>query len=105
MTSTSVPAPKSPGNLDALLAQGVIPIVNENDSVSDEEIKFGDNDVLSALLCSLGKANLLVILSTAKGLMTHPQKLAPWFPLLPRSHLLSSKWPKARIVPPRWVVW
>lgn len=59
--------------LDALLAQGVIPIVNENDSVSDEEIKFGDNDVLSALLCSLGKANLLVILSTAKGLMTHPE--------------------------------
>ena len=59
--------------LEALLAQGVVPIVNENDSVSDEEIKFGDNDVLSALLCSLGKADLLVILSTAKGLMTHPQ--------------------------------
>ncbi len=59
--------------LEALLAQGVVPIVNENDSVSDEEIKFGDNDVLSALLCSLGKADLLVILSTAKGLMTHPE--------------------------------
>lgn len=40
--------------------------------MSDEEIKFGDNDVLSALLASLGRAELLVILSTAKGLMTHP---------------------------------
>ena len=58
--------------LSALLEQNVVPIVNENDSVSDEEIKFGDNDVLSALLASLGKAELLVILSTARGLMTHP---------------------------------
>ena len=50
-----------------------VPIVNENDSVSDEEIKFGDNDVLSALLASLGGAEMLVILSTAMGLMTHHQ--------------------------------
>ncbi len=57
--------------LDALLTHEVVPIVNENDSVSDEEIKFGDNDVLSALLASLGEAEMLVILSTAKGLMTH----------------------------------
>ena len=46
--------------------QKVVPIVNENDSVSDEEIKFGDNDVLSALLASIGKADFLIILSTAK---------------------------------------
>jgi glutamate 5-kinase len=59
--------------LTALSARrGVVPIVNENDSVSDEEIKFGDNDVLSALLASIGKANFLIILSTAKGLMTSP---------------------------------
>jgi len=57
--------------LEALLEQGVIPIVNENDSVSDEEIKFGDNDVLSALLACLGRAEMLIILSTAMGLMTH----------------------------------
>ncbi|SVD49868.1 uncharacterized protein METZ01_LOCUS402722, partial [marine metagenome] len=38
--------------LKRLLEQGTIPIVNENDSVSDEEIRFGDNDVLSALLAS-----------------------------------------------------
>ena len=44
--------------------------MNENDSVSDEELKFGDNDVLSALLASLSHAELLIILTTAKGLMT-----------------------------------
>ena len=43
--------------LASLLERGIVPIVNENDSVSDEEIKFGDNDVLSALLASLGTAN------------------------------------------------
>jgi len=59
--------------LQSLSNTGVVPIVNENDSVSDEEIKFGDNDVLSALLCSLTGAQLLVILSTARGLMTQPQ--------------------------------
>ncbi len=52
-----------------LLDQGVLPVVNENDSVSDEEIRFGDNDVLSALLASLCKADLLVMLSTAEGLV------------------------------------
>ena len=58
--------------LNTLLKKKVVPVVNENDSVSDEEIKFGDNDVLSALLASIGKADFLIILSTAKGLMTHP---------------------------------
>ena len=57
--------------LDALLEKKIIPVVNENDSVSDDEIKFGDNDVLSALLASLCEAEMLVILSTATGLMTH----------------------------------
>jgi glutamate 5-kinase len=55
--------------LEKLLSLGVVPIVNENDTVSAEEIKFGDNDVLSALLASLLKADLLVILSTIPGLM------------------------------------
>ncbi len=57
--------------LKRLLEQGSVPIVNENDSVSDEEIRFGDNDVLSALLASLWKAEMLAILSTAPGLMTN----------------------------------
>ena len=58
--------------LESLLKNNVIPIVNENDSVCDEEIKLGDNDVLSALLSSVGNADFLLILSTVKGLMTHP---------------------------------
>ena len=59
--------------LQRLLEHGAVPIINENDSVSDEEIRFGDNDVLSALLASLCKAEMLAILSTAPGLMTAPE--------------------------------
>jgi glutamate 5-kinase len=66
--------------LRRLLEHGAVPIVNENDSVSDEEIRFGDNDVLSALLASLCKAEMLAILSTAPGLMTSPEdgKIIPF---------------------------
>ncbi len=51
-----------------LLEMGVIPIVNENDSVSTDEIEFGDNDTLSAVVASLAQADLLVILSDIDGL-------------------------------------
>lgn len=51
-----------------LLEKGVIPIVNENDTVTVEEIKFGDNDKLSALVTNLTQADLLVILSDVDGL-------------------------------------
>jgi len=56
-------------NFERLLAMGVVPVVNENDCVSTREIRFGDNDVLSALVASLIKADLLFILSTAPGLL------------------------------------
>jgi glutamate 5-kinase len=52
----------------ALLGWGVVPIVNENDTVAVEEIRFGDNDSLSAMICDLASADLLVILSTIDGL-------------------------------------
>ncbi|MFD3156931.1 glutamate 5-kinase [Haloimpatiens sp. FM7330] len=52
----------------ALLEQGVIPIVNENDAVVVDEIKFGDNDTLSAMVSSLSESDLLVILSDIEGL-------------------------------------
>lgn len=55
--------------LVTLLARGVVPIVNENDAVSFTELKFGDNDRLSALVASLLPADLLVILTTVDGLM------------------------------------
>lgn len=55
--------------LERLLDYGVIPVINENDTVSAAEIKFGDNDTLSALVASLAGAQTLVILSTAPGLI------------------------------------
>ncbi len=53
--------------LEALLEAGVVPIINENDSVSFAEIKLGDNDHLSSLVASLVNADLLVILSSVDG--------------------------------------
>lgn len=53
--------------LEALLEAGVVPIINENDSVSYAEIKLGDNDHLSSLVASLVDADLLVILSAVGG--------------------------------------
>lgn len=52
----------------AILERGVVPIVNENDTISTDEIKFGDNDKLSALVASLVRADLLLILSDVEGL-------------------------------------
>ena len=52
---------------DMLLGSSIIPIVNENDTVAVEEMKFGDNDHLSALVATLLEADLLVILSDVEG--------------------------------------
>ncbi len=56
--------------LEALLDQRVIPIINENDTVATEEIRFGDNDSLSALVANLVGADLLVLLTDQPGLFT-----------------------------------
>lgn len=56
-------------SLITLLRLGVIPIINENDAISFTELKFGDNDRLSALVASLLPADLLVILTTVDGVM------------------------------------
>ena len=52
---------------EALLSAGILPVVNENDSVVVEEIKFGDNDNLSAQVAALVQADLLLILSSVGG--------------------------------------
>lgn len=57
--------------LDALLAQKIIPIINENDTVATDEIRFGDNDALSAQVANLVEADLLVILTDQSGLFTN----------------------------------
>jgi len=56
--------------LHALVDRGAVPIVNENDTVSVDEIRFGDNDLLSALVTDLAEAELLVILTDVPGFMT-----------------------------------
>ncbi len=54
--------------LRTLLRLGVVPVVNENDTVATEEIRFGDNDTLAALVANLVEADLLVILTDQEGL-------------------------------------
>jgi len=56
--------------LSHLLDLGVVPVVNENDATSDDEIRFGDNDRLAALVAHLVAADLLVLLTDTPGLLT-----------------------------------
>jgi len=57
-----------------LLELGVVPIVNENDTVATDEIRFGDNDNLSATIVNLTAANLLVVLTDVDGLFREPPR-------------------------------
>ena len=61
--------------LDTLLKLNVVPIINENDTISTDEIKFGDNDQLSAHVAGLIGADLLVILSDVDGLLDKNKKV------------------------------
>lgn len=63
--------------LEALLAHGVIPVVNENDTVATEEIRYGDNDRLAARAAQLGRADLLILLSDVDGLYTADPRRDP----------------------------
>ena len=63
--------------LFTLVDEGVVPIINENDSVSTEEIRIGDNDNLSALTAILWNADLLVLLSDIDGVYTDNPKTNP----------------------------
>ncbi len=58
------------GTLARLLDLGVVPVVNENDAIADDEIRFGDNDRLAALVAHLVNADVLVMLTDADGLYT-----------------------------------
>jgi glutamate 5-kinase len=62
--------------LARLLDLGVVPVVNENDAVADEEIRFGDNDRLAALVAHLVRAELLVLLTDTAGLLTEDPRRA-----------------------------
>jgi glutamate 5-kinase len=56
--------------IEVLLAQGALPVINENDSVATDELRYGDNDRLSARVAQMVKADLLVLLSDVDGLHT-----------------------------------
>jgi glutamate 5-kinase len=63
--------------MEALLRRGVVPIVNENDTIATEEIRIGDNDTLSARVAALVDAELLCILSDVDGLFTGDPRKDP----------------------------
>ncbi len=61
--------------INELLNMGIIPVINENDTVSTHEIEFGDNDTLSAAVATLVNADLLIILSDIDGMYTSDPRL------------------------------
>ena len=61
--------------VERLFELGVVPIVNENDTVADDEIRYGDNDRLAALVANLVSADLLVLLTDTPGLFTADPRL------------------------------
>ena len=65
------------GTLRRLLELGVVPVINENDAIADDEIRFGDNDRIAALVAHLLKADLLVLLTDAPGLLTADPRIDP----------------------------
>ena len=69
--------------LDSLISMGTIPILNENDTVTTEEIRFGDNDILAALAADLASASVLVILTDRTGLYNKNPTRHPDAQLIP----------------------
>ena len=69
--------PNTKNTFDELFKLGVIPIVNEIDTIATYEIEFGDNDTLSAIVCSLIGADLLILLSDIDGLYTDDPNTNP----------------------------
>jgi glutamate 5-kinase len=78
-------------NRRTLLEFGTVPVVNENDSVSNEEIRFGDNDTLGALVANLIEADLLIILTDQQGLYDSNPAENPDAKLIARADALDPK--------------
>lgn len=81
--------------LNACLARGVLPVINENDTVAVDQIKVGDNDTLSAFVANLVEADLLVILTDAPGLFTADPRTHPDATLIEEV---------ARVTPETWAL-
>jgi len=71
--------------LRTLLQLGVIPVVNENDTVTTEEIRFGDNDTLAALVANLIEADLLIFLTDQQGMLDSDPRSNPDARLIPEA--------------------
>jgi glutamate 5-kinase len=74
--------------ISALIRLGVVPVVNENDTVVTDEIRFGDNDTLAALVANLIEARLLVILTDRNGLYSADPRLHPDATLIHRGRAM-----------------
>ena len=77
--------------LTGLLDQGVLPIANENDVVATEELRFGDNDPLSALIAQLVDADLLILLTGTDGLYTGDPRRHPDAELIRDGHVMTDE--------------
>ena len=69
--------------MDQLLAEGIVPIINENDCISTEQIRYGDNDRLAARVAAMASADQLILLSDIDGLYTADPKVHPEATLIP----------------------
>ena len=78
------------GTLNTLLELGVIPLVNENDTVVTDEIRFGDNDTLAALVANLVDADGLLLLTDQEGLMSEDPRYSEDASLIEESDVFSS---------------
>lgn len=78
--------------IHALLAKGLIPVINENDTVSTAEIRFGDNDRLASRVAQMISADLVVQLSTTDGLYTADPRVEPSAEHVPVVEKLSSEY-------------
>lgn len=75
--------------LNALLALGAVPIINENDTITTAEIRFGDNDRLAARVAQMASADTLVLLSDIDGLYTADPRVTPDAKHLPEVRILT----------------
>ncbi|MCP4288897.1 MAG: glutamate 5-kinase [Gammaproteobacteria bacterium] len=73
--------------LRTLMAHGVVPVVNENDTVANDELRFGDNDTLAALVTNLVDAELLVLLTDQPGLFDADPRFEPGANLISQSRV------------------
>lgn len=75
--------------LETLLSYGAVPVINENDTVATQELRFGDNDRLAARVAMMAGADALVLLSDIDGLYTADPKVDPAAVLIPEVHELT----------------